>query len=219
MFYSTSTCGFYAEEIYGQRRITIADPQWVRPVKTVTLQPGESAMLSGDRFITNTETEPSIHTDALDMDAIVPTIEIDNPDCKIPEDAVEITEAEHAALLDGQSAGKVITADANGVPVLTDPVPTPLPILIDRAKAKVRALRVNVFATLAGIQSQALANADTTMAKDICGLQDSLKALPDIDLSKCKTQADIDAAFTAGWVAIVKAAPANVASAFNEVMV
>lgn len=39
----------------------------------------------------------------------------------IPVDAVEITSAEHAALLQGQSEGKRITADAEGKPVLTDP--------------------------------------------------------------------------------------------------
>lgn len=42
---------------------------------------------------------------------------------KIPADAVEITEDEHAALLDGQSHGKLIQADANGRPVLVDPPP------------------------------------------------------------------------------------------------
>lgn len=41
----------------------------------------------------------------------------------IPADAVEITEAEHAALLEGQSSGKIITADKNGKPVLSDPLP------------------------------------------------------------------------------------------------
>ena len=44
----------------------------------------------------------------------------------IPADAVEITNEEHASLLDGQSNGKVITADENGYPVLTDP-PKPQP--------------------------------------------------------------------------------------------
>jgi hypothetical protein len=39
----------------------------------------------------------------------------------IPEDAVEITEAEHATLLEGQSLGKVITADGEGRPILIDP--------------------------------------------------------------------------------------------------
>lgn len=41
----------------------------------------------------------------------------------IPYDAVEITEAEHAALLEGQSQGKRIVADENGRPILQDPPP------------------------------------------------------------------------------------------------
>ena len=41
----------------------------------------------------------------------------------IPADAVEITIEEHAALLEGQSQGKLIQADANGRPVLVDPPP------------------------------------------------------------------------------------------------
>lgn len=44
---------------------------------------------------------------------------------KIPVDAVEITYDEHAALLAGQSIGKVISADADGMPCLIDqPAPT-----------------------------------------------------------------------------------------------
>lgn len=39
----------------------------------------------------------------------------------IPADAVEITIEEHQALLEGQSQGKRIVADANGYPVLADP--------------------------------------------------------------------------------------------------
>lgn len=39
----------------------------------------------------------------------------------IPADAVEITVEEHQALLEGQSQGKLIQADANGKPVLADP--------------------------------------------------------------------------------------------------
>ena len=43
----------------------------------------------------------------------------------IPSDAVEITADEHAALLEGQSQGRLIQADANGRPVLVDPPPPP----------------------------------------------------------------------------------------------
>lgn len=38
----------------------------------------------------------------------------------IPSDAVEITSEEHAALLQGQSEGKIISSDKDGFPVLTD---------------------------------------------------------------------------------------------------
>lgn len=41
----------------------------------------------------------------------------------IPEDAVEITAEEHAALINGQSQGKRIVADEAGHPVLADPPP------------------------------------------------------------------------------------------------
>lgn len=41
----------------------------------------------------------------------------------MPGDVVEITEDQHAELLEGQSGGKVIVADENGFPVLSDPPP------------------------------------------------------------------------------------------------
>lgn len=41
----------------------------------------------------------------------------------IPADAVEITETEHAALIEGQSQGKVIVADESGRPILQGPPP------------------------------------------------------------------------------------------------
>ena len=49
----------------------------------------------------------------------------------IPADAVEITEAEHAALIEGQSLGKLIVADESGRPILQDP---PLPTAEQIAK-------------------------------------------------------------------------------------
>lgn len=55
----------------------------------------------------------------------------------IPADAVEITPEQHAALLQGQSEGKVITADENGYPILQDP-PQPTP---EQLAATVRAER------------------------------------------------------------------------------
>ena len=154
---------------------------------------------------------------ATDMGAVPLTIEIDNPDCKIPMDAVEISQGLHVSLLEGQSSGKVITCDVHGFPLLADPEPTPLLVLIEQAKAKVRTMRVTAFSGLAGIQSEALANGDTKTAKAICSLQDQLRTITDIDLSDCKTADDIDAAFASAWLVIAAAAPPAVASAFNGV--
>lgn len=54
----------------------------------------------------------------------------------IPPDAVEITDAEHAALLAGQSTGKIITAGAGGKPVLADQPKATAPHVWERIKAE-----------------------------------------------------------------------------------
>lgn len=54
----------------------------------------------------------------------------------IPADAVEITIEERAALLEGQSHGKRIVADANGFPVLSDPPAPTAAEIWDRIKSK-----------------------------------------------------------------------------------
>lgn len=50
----------------------------------------------------------------------------------MPADVVEITAEEHAALLEGQSQGKLIDFDAEGYPFLADP-PSPTPEQINAA--------------------------------------------------------------------------------------
>ena len=97
IYYSAETRGFSSEESHGARRISIVDPTWVRPL----LEDGTP-----------------------DPDAVPPTIEIDNPNCKIPKDAVVISDADHKALTDGQKAGKMIQPDGNGRPMLVAPRPT-----------------------------------------------------------------------------------------------
>ena len=56
----------------------------------------------------------------------------------IPADAVEITEAEHAALIEGQSLGKLIVADASGRPILQDPPPPTPEQIMARMEASVQ---------------------------------------------------------------------------------
>jgi hypothetical protein len=92
-----------------------------------------------------------------------------------------------------------------------------LTVCKSNAIARVREMRRPVFYTLGGIQAQANTNVDAATAKSISVIQDSLKTLPDIDLSKCKTEADINSAFATAWDAIVASAPVNVVGAFNDV--
>lgn len=59
----------------------------------------------------------------------------------IPADSVEITSAEHEALLDGQSQGKQIVGDASGLPVAVDPQPPTLAELKTAKNAAINAAR------------------------------------------------------------------------------
>jgi len=76
----------------------------------------------------------------------------------IPDDAKDITDAQHAALLEGQSQGKTISADANGYPVLTDPIP---PTLAESIAALIRQIDSDADA----IYTAALGNRATEYAE------------------------------------------------------
>src|SRR5690554_1861716 len=70
----------------------------------------------------------------------------------IPEGAVEITPEQHAALLQGQSDGKVIAADENGCPVLIDPPPAPpyVPQQVTRAQGKAALIAAGLWDAVLG---------------------------------------------------------------------
>lgn len=65
----------------------------------------------------------------------------------LPHDAVEITPAQHAALLAAQSAGKRIVPDANGYPVAQDPPAPPAPTAEQIRAARVAAVQAHLDAT------------------------------------------------------------------------
>ncbi|MFJ7107785.1 phage tail protein [Pseudomonas sp. NPDC098740] len=149
MFTSKSTRGFYDTEIHGVRLTTIQDSAWVRPKTDIVVEPGESVWV-GDELMTNTGDEPITLRDVPDMSAIPDTLEVANPVCLIPQDAVEITSANHAELLAGQSEGKVIAWGDDGYPVLIDP-PLPSPEFFAEVE---RAWRDGQLAATDGIVSR-----------------------------------------------------------------
>lgn len=141
-YFDAETAGFYHSDIHGPRRISIADPAWVRPLITVELQPGQSYD-TGASVVENTAEAVMALESVPDWTAQPDMIEVDNPDCLIPSGAVEISAEEHAALLEGQASGKRIVAGADGLPELADQ-PTPS---IDDLAVSARAKRDYLLST------------------------------------------------------------------------
>lgn len=139
MYYSKTTGGFYDEAIHGARFIHIQDPEWVRPTFDFYLEPGATEIV-GDQEVSNDGDEPLLIEGAPDMSITAPTVQIENPACLIPADAVEVSADEHAALMAGQGLGKVIAADQDGRPVLLEPVAIPL------TRDQIEALRLSAYA-------------------------------------------------------------------------
>lgn len=121
IFYHSQPRGFYHENINGFRQVQVPDPDWVRPIVDVELQPGESRMVDGE-LIENTGDEPMV-IQVPDDTIQHPSVAVDNPDCKIPVNAKLITPEQYQALLDGESQGQIISEDADGFPILMHPPP------------------------------------------------------------------------------------------------
>jgi hypothetical protein len=217
VLFSQSTRGFYREDLHGARKITIDDPAWARPLIDVTLQPGESYQLVDGSLLFNDGAEAQTERNVPDASAIAPTIEIDNPDCKIPPDAVEITDEVHAAVLAGQSQGQRIVADEAGAPVLQAPPPPSHAELVDLALNAARKERQPILSVLDGLQSSALATGNSSMATLIETAKQSLRDITSLDLAACVTYEDMRLAFKARYAQLVSAAP-QVAIAFGEVV-
>lgn len=72
---------------------------------------------------------------------------IDNPDCRLPVDAVAITAELHAELLNAQADGKVIVARGNR-PVAIDPVRSPEEVLAANTARRDRLLMASDWTQL-----------------------------------------------------------------------
>jgi hypothetical protein len=68
-------------------------------------------------------------------------IEVPNPDCLIPSDAVEVDDLTWRALFEGQALGKRIITGLAGVPELADPLPiVPAALLLSQRIMRARNL-------------------------------------------------------------------------------
>lgn len=92
-----------------------------------------------------------IVTTSQDNDGVFSHTEVDNPACKIPADAVEISAEEHVALLVAQAQGKVIYFDEETQkPIAIDRVVTAEDIAAQAKAAKVEALNTITVTTSTG---------------------------------------------------------------------
>ena len=90
--------------------------------------------------------------------------------------------------------------------------------MLDSAVNTIRAERQKIIGVLDGLQSSALAIADTTTAVGIEAAKQGLRDMPQIDLSDCATQEAMKLKVMQAYRAIVSTAPANVVLAFRDVL-
>lgn len=133
-YYSPSTGGFYNDEIHGAPTIEEPDPDWMRPMLAIkdpswvrpTKKISDPAFVGeGDAPTIEVPDEEAVQptVDVPDTSAAQPTISVTNIARTVPTDALPVTAAEHAALMQAQVSGKQITAGLGGKPVATDPPP------------------------------------------------------------------------------------------------
>lgn len=136
----------------------------------------------------------------------------------IPADAVEITAAEHQALIDGQAAGKRIISDANGNPVLSDPEDVPFATLQALELSSFRTQREMYLNRLAGITVAAMVAGDTATAQAAGAFRQGLLDLPARPaVVAAQTIDELRAAMKAEYAALVAAAPDGVRDQFRKV--
>lgn len=135
-----------------------------------------------------------------------------------PADGVEITDDEHAALIDGQSAGKRIIAGADGRPVLSDPPTVPFAQIAAAYLNTVRITREGILNRISGIGFAAMADGDTATVDGIVTARQALLDITHAPGVLAATDADeLKTAVLAAYKAIASAAPASIRSAFNTV--
>lgn len=90
--------------------------------------------------------------------------------------------------------------------------------LLEDAVNTIRLERQKIIGVLDGLQSSALARADTTTAVGIEAAKQGLRDLTKIDLSDCATYEDMRSKVKKAYYVIVSAAPVSVIRAFSEVL-
>lgn len=102
IYYSPARKGFFDDAIHGPRRILVPDEE--KLAELVKIEPDDED-----------------HAEDLKRQAMLAVKEIDNPDCRLPSDAIEVSAERHAELIAELANGKVLASDDDGQPVAVDP--------------------------------------------------------------------------------------------------
>lgn len=123
-YYSPSTNSFYDDAIFGTRQIDVID-------ETRQQAALEKAKAKDDADFDNAmdKADPdgpqpikSSYQRRQQAVAAEPIMKrVSNPNCRLPADAVEVSDTDHAAMMTAQAEGREITVGTNGLPVATAP--------------------------------------------------------------------------------------------------
>lgn len=136
----------------------------------------------------------------------------------IPADSIEITHAEHAELMAGQSGGRQIVAGARGEPRLADRPEPPRADLVLQILMKARELRLPIMSVLDGMQVSALTLSNTAQAQAIETAKQALRDITQIDLSGHATRDQMAAAVYGRYSQIRDAMPSALRAVFAQVV-
>lgn len=212
IFYSKTTGGFYDEDIHGPRKLRVVDPAFKWPqieVENPDFDPDVSGV-GRTYFIDDPEVVP-------------PIVEVANPQCKIPEDAKEISKEHHAALLQGQSEGNKIVGDSEGFPLLIAPPPVPFAEQAAQFMGDMRATRELILNRLTGIGVAAVIDGDAGTSGVVSRVRQQLLDITEAPAVVAAMMAEnlgaLEDAVAARYKEIAAAAPPAIRSVFNQISV
>lgn len=128
IYYSPANNSFFDDAVHGTRTVFVEDEAAQKALLTLISQ--DEGRLHGALDVTVDEEEKRPLNDKLVMLAEErrlallnpPMMEIDNPECRLPADAVEISAERHAELMAAQADGKTWRAGADGLPEIVERV-------------------------------------------------------------------------------------------------
>jgi Phage tail assembly chaperone protein len=128
LFYSPARNSFFDDAVHGTRTVFVEDEK-AQTAKLKRFSDDEKGL---HELLETNKDEELVETYQGQLDALTelrrvalinpPMIEVENPECRLPADAVEISAERHAELMAAQGEGKTFRPGADGLPEITERV-------------------------------------------------------------------------------------------------